>query len=279
MKDTVECPGCDTTQPVTEFAIDKNRQSGLRKFCKTCDRHPDMSRNFRRRYCTIEMPDGTIEDWVIHQKNDRRRYLNKGGVIRAHWFQERPSDQWPTRKELLSGKYPKSNGQLTEPNRQAALPKSTYRHKRPTKKFDVPLPKWTSVTKTESLKETATRYRLRRNKWVDHETCEYTGYGPIKDLEFCHTLAFATCTKVYDRSDWAADENNGFLLLACLNGPMKRGFHWAMDGQNAVYVPPEGEDYSEWMKVLGIPAFRLEPTPAQLEYILMAAGYRTRIEY
>ncbi len=114
--------------------------------------------------------------------------------------------------------------------------------------------------------------------WFERETCEYTGHGPIKDLEFCHTLAFATCMKVYNRPDWAADGNNGFLLLACLNPPMKRGFHWEMDGPLVRYAPPEGEDYPEWMEVLSIPDFRLEPTPAQLEYILLAAGYSLGIE-
>ena len=147
---------------------------------------------------------------------------------------------------------------------------------RPTKKVPVPLPKWVHVTQRERLSEGPTRRALRKNKLVDFEFCEYTGHGPVDDLEFCHTLDFAVCMKHYHMPEWAADNNNGFILLGCLNPPMKRGFHWTVDG---VYVPPEGEDYPDWMKVLSIPNFRVEPTPAQLKYIILAMEHRTGIVF
>lgn len=150
---------------------------------------------------------------------------------------------------------------------------------RPTTKVHVPEPKWYTPTPKEKLSESPTRKALRRNKLVDFDACELSSYGPVADLEFHHTLDFAVCAHHYKRLDWAADINNGFLMIGCLNNPMKRGFHWEMDGPCAYYVPPEGEDYPDWMKVLRIPHFWIEPTPEQVKYILLASDHAKGIMY
>lgn len=68
----------------------------------------------RRRFCTFKMPDGTVEDWVRYLSADYDKYLNTGGTITDHWYQEHPGGgQWPTREEWLMGKYLKSHCALT----------------------------------------------------------------------------------------------------------------------------------------------------------------------
>ena len=163
-----------------------------------------------------------------------------------------------------------------EPNQRAATPlsKPTRSQIRPTKTRPVPRARWGQSKQRDKLYTEAMRHRLRMNKWVDHEVCELRSKGPVENLEFCHTLSVAACREA-GRLDWAEDDNNGFLLWGALNGPMKYGFHWKMDGPCAFYVPPEEGAYYDWMTALDIHTLWIEPTPEQLKYILLAADYAT----
>ena len=109
------CGECNNTQPIAAFTVDNNRENGLRKFCRTCDQGPDKPRNFRRRYCTIRMPDGTIQDWLVHQQCGSGGYIAKGGVVIDQWQQEiRPGEKWPKRQEFITGDHVKMNGKQIE---------------------------------------------------------------------------------------------------------------------------------------------------------------------
>lgn len=61
----------------------------------------------RRQFFTVKMPDGYLEDWLTGDKVEP--YLNTGGKVIDDWYQNHPwTTGWPTRKEWLTGKYPKS---------------------------------------------------------------------------------------------------------------------------------------------------------------------------
>lgn len=200
-----------------------------------------------------------------------RNGLGRGLGTGSKWAAQ--SNEWK-KEQIAEQTEIDRGGRALEPNKQAVTPSSKppRRHKRPTKKQPVPLPRWGQSKQRDRLYTEATSRMLRRNKWAEHDRCELRLRGPFEDLEFCHTLSIATC-KALGRLDWASDENNGFLLWGALNGPMERGFHWEMDGSCAFYVPPHGGDYYDWMKVLGIPTLWIEPTPEQVKYILMASDY------
>ena len=92
----------------------KNPKTGryVNGLCRECDR---IRVNSIRHYCTVEKPDGTVEDWVLYQKNDLGPYRGPDGHanITDDWMQDRPGDKWPKRKELLLGVLAKSNGKPT----------------------------------------------------------------------------------------------------------------------------------------------------------------------
>ncbi len=233
--------------------------------CNDCRRF--RANTTQRHYCTVRMPNGEILDWILW--TNRHALTETGGVIVADWREVIPEGGWLTRPELLREVLAKATDKPAEPNKPD----------RPTTKVHVPEPRWYTPTPKERLSESPTRKALRRNKLVDFDACELSSYGPVADLEFHHTLDFAVCAHHYKRLDWAADINNGFLMIGCLNNPMKRGFHWEMDGPCAYYVPPEGEDYPDWMKVLRIPHFWIEPTPEQVKYILLASDHAMGVMY
>jgi hypothetical protein len=263
--DVKTCLTCGETKPITEFSRQKDGSIREARPCRSCVKKSNDKKNPKDNAVSKEM---------------HRQMTELGIPRRDHYEEEHKNLRHRLRKEIEQKI--DADGSWTGAVKPEVKVEVDPLSVRPTKEVEVPLPYFATPT-LEPAKarpiEGPTRKALRNNKLYRHAVCEHTGYGPIRDLEFCHTLSFSVCMNHFDKPEWAADINNGFLLLACMNDPMKRGFHWEMEGRIAYYVPPDGEEYPLWMKRLDIPNFWIEPTPEQVNYILLANDYAMGIVY
>lgn len=93
---TRTCYVCGEDKPLSEY----NSMAGGTgsRPCKPC--HTART-NAKRRYCDIELPDGSVERYILW--TNRSPLLHRGGrVIYDRWLRK-PKDGWPTRAQLVSG--------------------------------------------------------------------------------------------------------------------------------------------------------------------------------
>lgn len=235
---TCNNPECGKTKPITDFNVSNSQRTGAARFYPKC----------RKCSNTASSIDGHIVQRACNRlglTGGRNKTDNMTGYYDYPLEQQRA---WHAEQKKLDEEA--GITEPTEPNKQAEPPKPKP------KPMIIPpvvlvMP---SVSTTPKWREGPTSKALNHNLWVKHGGCEWTGAPKINCNE-AHTLSRKLC-KSWDHPEWIWDEENCTYMLAGLNDAMERAGYWLTPCGR--FAPPVGEDYAEWVTVLGVPDVRIE---------------------
>ncbi len=217
------CTSCGETKPIAEFALSNSEREGAARYYPSCRLCNNAKRDLKKHFCTVKMPDGSLEDWVINQKSNLAPYLSKGGKILDIWVQNRSGNKWPSRKDLLNGKLKKAH--VKPPIQTEPGDKTGGNNRRRT----VPMPEYKTYQSYTRWQDSDTSKALRHNLMLDHEVCEYTG-EPKNGCDALHILSRELCRQL-GVPHFIIDEDNCVFGLCLINRLMeKKGGHYVASG-------------------------------------------------
>jgi hypothetical protein len=240
------CKSCDIEKDVTEF----NNSGGVENghvWCRECDNK--SSRTRKRRFCTIMMPNGNIEDWVIQQKTNLAPFLEKEGEIVHSWVQPFPEnlDEWPRRGELLQGLLKKVDLEAGE-KMGPAVPKPPKDEPEPKGSKDMPepytpatetliVPELDIVTTTQAITRARNEGTVKKN-WANNLAVEFNNVCPLTreggaGSQANHLFYLKWCRG--DFAEYAWHPENGIFASAHYNHQCEYNGHFTHpDGYIAI---------------------------------------------